>query len=147
MKDPNTTPRIRVASASDVTDVLAVWTAAEAHTTVTDTIEAVAHLVAQQPEALLVAEVDDQIVGTLIAAWDGWRGSLYRLAVLPGYRRRRIGRALVTHAAERMRERGVQRLSAFVVAEDAHALAFWDSLVDVGLQRDPLPKERYICNL
>jgi predicted MFS family arabinose efflux permease len=33
------------------------------------------------PEALLVAEVDGVVVGSLIAAWDGWRGSFYRLAV------------------------------------------------------------------
>jgi hypothetical protein len=37
--------------------------------------------------------------------------------------------------------------AAFVVAEDAHALAFWDSLADAGLRRDPLPKERYVWNL
>jgi ribosomal protein S18 acetylase RimI-like enzyme len=139
--------RIRAASTADVGDVLAVWMAADAHPTVTDTVEAVNKLVADQPEALLVAEVEDQVVGTIIASWDGWRGNLYRLAVRPTYRRHGIARALVMDGARRLRERGVRRLSAFVVAEDGAALAFWDSLAGTGLRRDPLPKERYVWNL
>jgi ribosomal protein S18 acetylase RimI-like enzyme len=139
--------RIRTAATADAADVLAVWTAADAHPTVTDTVEAVHQLLAAQPGALLVAEVEDRVVGTIIAAWDGWRGNLYRLAVLPDHRRRGIARALVVEAAQRLRQRGAQRLSAFVLEQDADALAFWDTLAGVGLRRDPLPKERYVWNL
>ena len=39
------------------------------------------------------------IVGALIAAWDGWRGNMYRLAVDKGHRREGIGLAL-TRAGE-----------------------------------------------
>ena len=35
------------------------------------------------------------MVGSLIAAWDGWRGSFYRLAVHPERRRQRIATALL----------------------------------------------------
>jgi ribosomal protein S18 acetylase RimI-like enzyme len=41
-----------------------------------------------------VAEGDGEIVGALIAAWDGWRGNMYRLAVREGHRREGIGLAL-----------------------------------------------------
>jgi ribosomal protein S18 acetylase RimI-like enzyme len=147
MDQPSAPVLVRAASAADVGDILAIWTAAGAHPTITDTAEAVARLIDEQPGALLVAEVGAQVAGTLIAAWDGWRGNLYRLAVLPSQRRRGIGRTLVMDAARRLRERGVQRVSALVVADDAPALDFWDSLADAGLRRDPLPKERYIWNL
>jgi ribosomal protein S18 acetylase RimI-like enzyme len=40
-------------------------------------------------------------VGTLVAAWDGWRGNMYRLAVLPEHRRAGIGRELVDAGYER----------------------------------------------
>jgi hypothetical protein len=33
--------------------------------------------------ALLVAEADGRVVGAIVAGWDGWRGNMYRLAVLP----------------------------------------------------------------
>ena len=39
---------------------------------------------------LLGAERDHHIVGTLIVAWDGWRGNMYRLAVLPLIAERRV---------------------------------------------------------
>ena len=42
----------------------------------------------------MVAESDQQIVGTVIAGWDGWRGSIYRLVVAPSHRRAGLGRRL-----------------------------------------------------
>lgn len=53
---------------------------------------------AESPAALLVAERDGEIVGALIAAWDGWRGNMYRLAVRDGHRRQGIGFALRARA-------------------------------------------------
>lgn len=43
--------------------------------------------------ALLIAEEDEEaeddlaIVGSVIATWDGWRRSIYRLLVAPSHRR------------------------------------------------------------
>ena len=138
---------IRAATAADVDAILAVWSAADAHPTVTDTAADVARLLRDQPGALLVAELDGPVVGTVVAAWDGWRGNLYRLAVVPGARRRGVGHELVREAVDRLRARGARRISLFVVAADEGALAFWDSLESEGLHRDPLPKIRYVWNL
>jgi ribosomal protein S18 acetylase RimI-like enzyme len=44
------------------------------------------------PGALLVAEIDGVLAGSLIAAWDGWRGSFYQPAVSPEHRRRGLAR-------------------------------------------------------
>jgi ribosomal protein S18 acetylase RimI-like enzyme len=74
----------RSATDRDIEQVLALWNAAGSIETVTDTREGVLGLLDADPEALLVAESDErEIVGSLIAAWDGWRGSFYRLAVHP----------------------------------------------------------------
>ncbi len=67
----------RSASDRDIEQVLSLWNAAGSTETVTDTRDGVLGLPDADPEALLVAESDDgEIVGSLIAAWDGWRGSL-----------------------------------------------------------------------
>jgi ribosomal protein S18 acetylase RimI-like enzyme len=47
---------------------------------------------------LLVAEIDDKIVGSIIATFDGWRGIIYRLAVHPNVRRQGIARRLAQKA-------------------------------------------------
>jgi ribosomal protein S18 acetylase RimI-like enzyme len=64
-------------------------------------------------------------VGSVIAGWDGWRGSLYRLAVVPDYRRHGLGRRLLDEAERRLASSGASRLQAIVVETDAQAAAFW----------------------
>jgi ribosomal protein S18 acetylase RimI-like enzyme len=64
-------------------------------------------------------------VGALIAAWDGWRGSFYRLAVHPERRREGIGTALVRAGERRLRALRAARLTAIVADDDPQALEFW----------------------
>ncbi len=90
-------------------------------------MEDVERLIANSPAALLVAERDGEIVGALIAGWDGWRGNLYRLAVREAHRRKGIGIALTRAGEEYLRGCGVQRITALVAFEDETAGAFWDS--------------------
>jgi ribosomal protein S18 acetylase RimI-like enzyme len=139
--------RIRSATPGDVEDVLALWSEAGSHPTITDTSADLIRLLEEHPEALLLAELDGLLAGSLIAAWDGWRANLYRLAVATRYRRRGVGRALVLEAGRRLQQRGVRRISLYVVAADEPALAFWDSLRSCDLIPDPSPKARFVWDL
>lgn len=113
--------------------VLALWRAADAVPTVSDDAASLLRLLDGRTDALLVAEVDGRLVGTLIAAWDGWRGNLYRLAVLPAYRRRGIARQLVGEGERRLADKGAARVSALVFAEDKPAVGLW---LAAGYHRD-----------
>jgi ribosomal protein S18 acetylase RimI-like enzyme len=61
------------------------------HASTPDCIDDVERLLADSPAALLVAEHGGEIVGALIAGWDGWRGNMYRLAVSERHRREGVG--------------------------------------------------------
>jgi ribosomal protein S18 acetylase RimI-like enzyme len=122
---------IRVASAADTDSVLALWNAADAVPSITDDAGSVR--VAVERNAVLVAELDGQIVGTLIATFDGWRGSMYRLAVHPDHRREGIATALVDAGHRRLAKEGCRRSTALVVAEHEHAMEFWRA---VGYEHD-----------
>jgi ribosomal protein S18 acetylase RimI-like enzyme len=52
---------------------------------------------------------------------------MYRLAVMPEYRRRGIGRALVVAGEERLRAQGARRLSALVIESHDPAMGFWEA--------------------
>ncbi len=106
--------------------VLTLWRDA-AEPTSTDSAEALGRLLRRDPGALIVAEVDGRIVGSVIAGWDGWRGAIYRLAVGPEHRRRGLGKALLGAAEERLTGLGGRRLHAIVVEANADAVAFWDA--------------------
>jgi len=115
---------LRPATTDDVAGVLAFWREA-AQATSTDTSEVVVSLVRRDPGALIVAEANGHIVGTVIAGWDGWRGSIYRLAVGPDQRRSGLGQALLRAAEDHLAGLGASRLHAIVVESNDVAVAFW----------------------
>jgi ribosomal protein S18 acetylase RimI-like enzyme len=118
---------IRAAAAGDVDAVLKLWAVARTEHAVTeDRPEAVKRLLETSAEALLVAEHGGSIVGAVIAAWDGWRGNIYRLAIDPAHRRCGIGTRLVQAGERSLRERGATRVTALVAFEDERAGAFWN---------------------
>ncbi len=106
---------IRAAKRAEVPAVLELWRQAAAFPSVTDDERGLLALLDQDQQSLLVAERDAEIVGAVIAGWDGWRGNLYRLAVHDRHRRHGIGRALVTEAERHLRARGARRVSALSV--------------------------------
>lgn len=117
---------IRPGRQTDVDAVRALWgDARSAHAITQDTAERVAAAV--ERGALLVAEVDGALVGAVIAAFDGWRGNFYRLAVADEWRRRGIGRRLVAAGEARLRELGAPRVTALVAFDDADARGFWQA--------------------
>ena len=135
---------IRPAVAGDIPAVLSLWADSAAGAGPTDTFPALERLLHGQSGALLLAFYGDRIVGTVIAAWDGWRGNIYRLVVAPGHRRRGIGRRLVLEAGRKFSAADVVRVSLFVLSDDEDANRFWTGLRDLGLEVDPYPKTRYI---
>ena len=93
----------------------------------TDDSASICRLIAHEPSALIIAvDTGGGVIGSVIAGWDGWRGSMYRLVVAPGHRRQGLGRQLLAEAEERLRA-GATRLQAAVVETDAQARGFWRS--------------------
>ena len=117
--------RVRPAGLRDVAGVLEFWRSAAEGTSVSDDEEGVTGLVRRDPEALLLAERDGRLVGTVIAGFDGWRCHLYRLAVLPAARRQGVARALVAAAEERFLAVGGRRGDAMVLVENERAHHAW----------------------
>jgi ribosomal protein S18 acetylase RimI-like enzyme len=118
---------VRACRQQDASAVLELWQQARSeHATTVDRLDDVQRLLSQAAGSLLVADADGVILGALIAAWDGWRGNMYRLAVRGGHRRRGIGLALVRAGEEHLRRQGASRVTALVAFEDAAAAAFWE---------------------
>ncbi|MEZ0092982.1 GNAT family N-acetyltransferase [Streptacidiphilus sp. EB129] len=120
--------RLRTAVPDDAESVLAFWEEAAEGTSITDDVDGVTRLVTRDPEALILAEAPDgRLVGTVIAGYDGWRCSLYRLAVLPAERRRGIASALLDAAERRFVTAGGRRGDAMVLVANERAQLAWAS--------------------
>jgi ribosomal protein S18 acetylase RimI-like enzyme len=91
----------------------------------TDDVASLERLIVHDPAALIVAEEDARLVGSVIAGWDGWRGSVYRLVVAPSHRRRGLARRLLAEAESRLAAAGAVRNQAIVVETEPVAVGFW----------------------
>ncbi|GHG11768.1 N-acetyltransferase [Streptomyces filamentosus] len=117
--------QLRTAEPSEAESVLAFWEQAAEGTSISDDVDGVRRLLARDPGALILAVEDDVIVGSVIAGWDGWRASLYRLAVLPSHRRRGISKVLLNAAEERFAALGGRRADAMVLEANERAHHAW----------------------
>ncbi|MHB8060139.1 MAG: GNAT family N-acetyltransferase [Gaiellaceae bacterium] len=134
---------IRAARFEDAPSILELWRLAGSFPTRTDDEESVRALIAHDRNAVLVAEDGAGLTGSLVAAFDGWRGTLFRLAVLPAQRRRGVGRALVGEGERRLRERGAARINLYAIRAETVAVDFWNA---VGYETDNRC-QRFVRNL
>ena len=136
---------IRRGRPEDIGQVLKLWARAGASPTITDTSEALAQLLGSSQSILLLADIDGQLAGTVIGGWDGWRGNIYRLAVVPEYRRRGVASALMREVDAALLAMGARRITALVERDHPWAVGFWNALERAGYRYDPT-MTRYVKN-
>jgi ribosomal protein S18 acetylase RimI-like enzyme len=81
-----------------------------------------------------VAAVGGKVVGTIMAGYDGHRGWIYSLAVLPDYRGRGVGSRLMRHAEERLKRLGCPKINLQILQGNESVEAFYRKL---GYQTEP----------
>ena len=90
---------------------------------------------AQDDGLLFVAEGSEgEVIGTVMAGYDGHRGWLYAVAVDAARRQGGLGRALVEHACAALAERGCCKVNLQVRDGNESAAAFYEGL---GFSREP----------
>lgn len=80
---------------------------------------------AVQPELFLVALLDERIVASVMAGYEGHRGWLNYLAVTPDRRQTGLGRKMVAEAERRLRELGCPKINLQVRSANTAAIEFY----------------------
>jgi len=112
----------------DYPAVLALWETAGPglHIGKSDSPQEILKKVQRDPDLFLVAEKDGRIIGTVIGGFDGRRGMVYHLGVLPEFRRSGIGRALMAEVEIRLQNKGCLK-SYLMVVDDNEAAKFYEA--------------------
>jgi ribosomal protein S18 acetylase RimI-like enzyme len=79
-------------------------------------------------DLLFVAVEDDQVLGSIMAGYDGHRGWLYSVAVRQEAKRRGIGTGLVQTAEAALRRLGCAKINLQVRSTNAAVIAFYKGL-------------------
>ncbi len=93
-----------------------------------------------QPELLLIAEAEGQLVGAVMAGFDGTRGWIHHLAVSPAHRLQGVGAALIQAAEEGLRQIGCPKVNLQVRAENEGVVRFYRAVGYAVEQRVSLGK-------
>lgn len=83
---------------------------------------------AVQDNMLLVAVDADAVVGTTMAGYDGLRGWLHKVAVLPQHRRRGLATALVRHAIRVLQSSGCTEVNLQIRTTNLEVRGFYEAL-------------------
>ena len=84
--------------------------------------------IAAQPDLFLVALKEDQVIGSVMAGYDGHRGWISRIAVLKSYARQGVGTTLMHAAEARLLAIGCRKINLQIRATNTAVVAFYQRL-------------------
>jgi ribosomal protein S18 acetylase RimI-like enzyme len=130
---------IRAFDRGDGDDVVALWHACDLVRPWNDPHRDIERKLRVRRDLFLVALDDQVLVGSVMAGYEGHRGWINYLAVDPRWRRRGIGRSLVSEAERLLAASGCPKVNLQVRSENSDVIAFYrasgyslDDVVSLG---------------
>jgi ribosomal protein S18 acetylase RimI-like enzyme len=79
-------------------------------------------------DGLFFVAVDNgDVIGTVMAGYDGHRGWIYSVAVAPAFREKGLGSALLSYAEERLSEKGCMKINLQIIEGNEAVETFYHS--------------------
>jgi len=117
---------IRPMTIDDFDEVTALWNASLSSTRgIDDTREAITRFLNRNAGLSVVAELDGNIVGSILCGHDGRQGFLYRVAVDAKQRRAGIGQAMVRACLVALRRESIRKCTLVTYKSNDLGNAFW----------------------
>jgi len=119
---------IRPFNAADAVAVVELWRACGLTRPQNDPHKDIARKLQVNPEWFLVAARGNEIVGTVMAGYEGHRGWINYLGVAPAFQRGGLGRRLMAEAEARLRAAGCPKINLQVRPDNTAAIAFYERI-------------------
>ncbi len=90
-----------------------------------DSDDGIRRFLRRNPEISVVAEVKEEIVGSILCGHDGRTGSFYHVCVREDYRRKGIGKAMATKCMIALQREQVNKISLVAFSDNRVGNQFW----------------------
>jgi ribosomal protein S18 acetylase RimI-like enzyme len=105
--------------------VIAVWQACDLVRPVNDPQKDIRRKMKVRPDLFLVGILEDRVVATGMGGYEGHRGWLNYLAVLPGFRKRGLARLMVAEIERLLRMEGCAKINLQVRSSNREVIEFY----------------------
>jgi len=123
---------IRTMVPSDIPTVRQIWTTVGFDLTRSDEVSEVTRMLAHNPGFCLILELplpdEKRIIGTVLGGFDGRRGWIHHLAILPEYGGKGYGKQLMTHLTRAFTNHGVVKFKLEIAGDNPQLIQFYQDL-------------------
>lgn len=119
---------IREFKAGDYGQVFTLWEESGLVMGRSDSLESLRKQMERDADLFLVAEEEGRILGVVLGRWEGRRGWINRLAVVPDRRHQDLGSLLVIQVEERLKAKGCEKVNLLIDGDNAGVQAFYQQL-------------------
>ncbi len=112
---------------SDYQQVYDLWSSIEKgiHVGRSDSLVEIEKKISRDPDLFLVAESQNEIIGSVIGGYDGRRGLIYHLAVNATFRGQGIGSRLMDEVESRLRFKGCLKCYLLVTSDNLEVESYY----------------------
>jgi ribosomal protein S18 acetylase RimI-like enzyme len=128
MSELNPEMEIRQFSKADTQAVLDLWQACGLVRSWNNPIKDIERKLRVQPELFLVGLIENKIIASAMAGYDGHRGSVYYLAVTPEQQGSGYGRELMQMIEDKLTALGCPKINILIRSSNLAVLDFYKSL-------------------
>jgi ribosomal protein S18 acetylase RimI-like enzyme len=120
--------KIRIMNIQDYNEIINLWknTPGVGLSKNDDSKKSIKIFLEKNQNTCFVAELDGEIIGTIMAGSDGRRGHVYHLMVKFEYRNNGIGKKLLIKTEKALKKEGIRKIFLVAFKENRNGNKFWE---------------------
>ena len=126
---------IRTFKKEDEQQIIKLWQECNLTTAWNNPKRDIERKIQDSPEFFFVGEIDNKIVASCMAGYDGHRGWIYYLAVKPDLQRQKLASEIMGHAEAALTHMGCPKIDLMVRKSNSGVISFYHK---IGYNDDPV---------
>ncbi len=118
-------PKFRKFKKTDTDEVIALWKTCKLIVPWNDPLKDIKRKLYIKDNLFIIGEINNKIIATAMGGYDGHRGYIYYLAVLPKLQKKGIGSSILSIIEKKLYKLGCPKINLFVRSANIKVKAFY----------------------